>query len=138
VISLSQSQSREVNKDPQLAVAVANDAQHFWPNVLVHLTMLHGAVPDTLLPGSGVALLPPAFFAGAAAILSLLDSLDLTPQLGNITAQTVVIGGEHDRVFPPEHSRAIADAIPNARLVIVPDTGHGLLFECAERVIELL
>ena len=85
-----------------------------------------------------VALLPPAFFAGAAAILSLLDSLDLTPQLGNITAPTVVIGGEHDRVFPPEHSRAIAEAIPNARLVIVPDTGHGLLFECAERVLELL
>lgn len=85
-----------------------------------------------------VALLPPRFFAGAAAILALLDSLDLTPHLGHITAPTLVIGGEHDRVFPPEHSRAIADAIPNARLVIVPDTGHGLLFECAERVIELL
>ena len=85
-----------------------------------------------------VALLPPSFFAGAAAILALLDSLDLTPHLGNITAPALVIGGEHDRVFPPEHSRAIADAIPNARLVIVPDTGHGLLFECAERVLELL
>jgi 3-oxoadipate enol-lactonase len=85
-----------------------------------------------------VALLPPVFFAGAAAILALLDTLDLTPDLGGITAPSLVIGGEHDRVFPPEHSRAIADAIPNARLVIVPGTGHGLLFECGEQVIELL
>jgi pimeloyl-ACP methyl ester carboxylesterase len=85
-----------------------------------------------------VALLPPAFFAGAAAILALLDTLDLTPVLGGITAPSLVIGGEHDRVFPPEHSRAIADAIPNARLVIMPGTGHGLLFECGEKVIELL
>ena len=85
-----------------------------------------------------VALLPPAFFAGAAAILSVLDTLDLTPYLGRITAPALVIGGEHDRVFPPEHSRTIAAAIPNARLVIIPGTGHGLLFECGERVIELL
>ena len=85
-----------------------------------------------------VASLPPAFFAGAAAILALLDSLDLTPHLGHIIAPTLVIGGEHDRIFPAEHSHAIAAAIPNARLVIVPDTGHGLLFECGERVIELL
>lgn len=85
-----------------------------------------------------VALLPPSFFAGAAAVLGILDTLDLTPFLGRITAPTTVIGGEHDRVFPPEHSRAIAAAIPNARLVIVPGTGHGLLFECGEQVVELL
>jgi pimeloyl-ACP methyl ester carboxylesterase len=85
-----------------------------------------------------VALLPPSFFAGAAAVLSILDRLDLTPYLGRITAPTLVIGGEHDRVFPAEHSRAIAAAIPNARLVIMPGTGHGLLFECGERVVELL
>ena len=85
-----------------------------------------------------VALLPPAFFAGAAAILRILDTLDLTPLLGMITAPALVIGGEHDRVFPPEHSRAIAAGIPNARLVIIPNTGHGLLFECGEQVVELL
>jgi pimeloyl-ACP methyl ester carboxylesterase len=85
-----------------------------------------------------VAMLPPSFFAGAASILALLDTLDLTPHLGRITAPALVIGGEHDRVFPPEHSRAIAAAIPNARLVIEPNTGHGLLFECGGRVVELL
>lgn len=85
-----------------------------------------------------VAHLPPAFFAGAAAILTLLDDLDLTPILGRITAPTLVIGGADDRIFPPEHSRAIAALIPGAKLEIVEGTGHGLLFERADRVIELL
>ena len=84
------------------------------------------------------AMLPPAFFAGASALLGALGSLDLAPALGRITASTLVIGGEHDRVFPPEHSRAIASGITDARLEIIPDTGHGLLIEHASRVIELL
>jgi pimeloyl-ACP methyl ester carboxylesterase len=85
-----------------------------------------------------MAALPPPFFAGAAAILALLETLDLRPHLGKVEAPTLVIGGENDEVFPPEHSRAIAAAIPNARLEVVEDVGHGLLFECAERVIALL
>jgi pimeloyl-ACP methyl ester carboxylesterase len=76
-----------------------------------------------------LALLPDQFYAGAASIIRVLATLDLTPYLGDIRAETLVIGGEFDRVFPIEHSRAIADAIPGAKLTIVPDTGHGLLFE---------
>ncbi len=85
-----------------------------------------------------LALMPMAFWAGAAAIFRILETLDLTRDLGSITAPTLVIGGEDDRVFPPEHSRAIADAIPNARLEILAGTGHGLLIERAPRVAELL
>ncbi len=85
-----------------------------------------------------VALLPASFYEGAAAILALLESLDVTPHLASIHAPTLVIAGEHDRVFPVEHSRAIAAAIRNAQLVIVPDTGHGLLFERPEEVLRLM
>lgn len=85
-----------------------------------------------------MSALPPAFFAGAAAIIRLLESLDLREHLGRITAPTLVIGGAEDAVFPAEHSRAIAAAIPNARLEIVDGVGHGLLFECSERVLVLL
>lgn len=85
-----------------------------------------------------MAALPPQFFAGAEAIIRLLDTLDLRPQLAKITAPTLVIGGENDAVFPIEHSSAIAAAIPGARLEVVENVGHGLLFECSERVIALL
>jgi pimeloyl-ACP methyl ester carboxylesterase len=85
-----------------------------------------------------VSALPRAFFAGSAAILALLEDLDLTPLLGDITAPTLVLGGANDRVFPPEHSRSIAELIPDAKLEIIEGTGHGLLFERADRVLELL
>lgn len=85
-----------------------------------------------------IATLPPAFFAGSAAILAILEDLDLTPILGRITAPALVIGGAEDRMFPPEHSRAIAALIPGAKLEIVEGTGHGLLFERGDRVLELL
>jgi 3-oxoadipate enol-lactonase len=85
-----------------------------------------------------VSMLPKEFFAGAAAILALLDDLDLTSLLPTITAPTRVLGGEHDRVFPPEHSAVIASAIPNAQLEIVKGTGHGLLVEKWERLLEVL
>ena len=85
-----------------------------------------------------VSALPRAFFAGSAAILALLEDLDLTLLLGDITAPTLVIGGADDRVFPPEHSRAIAELIPGAKVEIIEGTGHGLLFERADRILELL
>jgi peptidoglycan/LPS O-acetylase OafA/YrhL len=38
-----------------------NDGAHLWQHLLAHLTMLHGAVPDCLLPKSASALLAPAW-----------------------------------------------------------------------------
>ena len=85
-----------------------------------------------------LSMLPTTYFAGAAALLGVLETIDLTPDLGRIAAPTLVVGGAQDRVFPLEHSRAIANAIPGARLEIIPDTGHGLVIERADRVMELL
>jgi len=41
-----------------------------------------------------------------------------------IATPTLVIHGENDRIIAVEDSRALAAAIPQARLVIYPDTGH--------------
>lgn len=37
---------------------------------------------------------------------------------------TLILVGELDMLTPPEHARELADAIPDARFVIVPDAGH--------------
>ena len=39
---------------------------------------------------------------------------------------------------PPDHSRAIADALPDARLVVVEDAGHMVALEHPEQVSEEL
>ncbi len=46
--------------------------------------------------------------------------------LSSITAPTLVIHGTADPMFPIEHGEALADAIPGARLLRLPDAGHGI------------
>jgi peptidoglycan/LPS O-acetylase OafA/YrhL len=38
-----------------------SETHHFWAHTLAHLPMLHGAIPQTLLPYSAQAFLPPAW-----------------------------------------------------------------------------
>jgi pimeloyl-ACP methyl ester carboxylesterase len=45
-------------------------------------------------------------------------------RLPSITAPTLVIHGETDRLVPPENSRIIANRIPGAKLVILPRASH--------------
>src|SRR5258708_39237754 len=85
-----------------------------------------------------VAALPPPYFEGMAALLGLLETLDLRPLLPKITAPTFVLAGANDLIFPLEHMRAIAAGIPDAKIEVVPDTGHGLLMERADRVLAAL
>lgn len=50
-------------------------------------------------------------------------------EAGRITVPTVVLWGERDEVLARADQEAMAAAIPGARLVTYPDTGHLVLFE---------
>ena len=47
---------------------------------------------------------------------------------------TLVIGARHDLISRPEYSRQLAAAIPGARLIEVPDAGHGVTIQRADVV----
>jgi proline iminopeptidase len=49
---------------------------------------------------------------------------DVRPRLGEIGVPALVVVGESDWVCPPSASRAIADGIPGAELVVLPAAGH--------------
>jgi proline iminopeptidase len=53
-----------------------------------------------------------------------LRSYDVVDQLHKITSPTLVIGGRHDWICPPEFSEEIAREIPNADLRIFENSGH--------------
>jgi len=45
-------------------------------------------------------------------------------RLVQISAPTLVIHGENDRLVPPENGRMIAARIPGAKLTIIPQASH--------------
>ncbi|MEU4177190.1 alpha/beta hydrolase [Streptomyces sp. NPDC026589] len=50
----------------------------------------------------------------------------------------LILAGEKDLVTPSSHSEAIADVLPDAELVIVPDAGHLVMLEHPETVTDRL
>ncbi|WP_406374046.1 alpha/beta hydrolase [Streptomyces sp. NBC_00647] len=68
---------------------------------------------------------------------------DKTAALARFTEMPVlVLAGVRDLVTPSEHSEAIADALPGAELVLVPDAGHLVMLEhpmvVTDRLADLL
>ena len=52
--------------------------------------------------------------------------------------EVLVVAGAQDLMTPLDHSRAIADALPDARLVVVEDAGHMVALEEPDRVTDEL
>src|SRR6202050_4575802 len=59
-------------------------------------------------------------------------------QLGEVPVPPLVVGGEADRISPPEHGEAFAKAIPGARLVIIPEAGHLPQLEAPEALLAVV
>ena len=60
----------------------------------------------------------------AAALIAMRDRKDCIPLLGGIARPALVIGAEQDRAAPVEHSRIIAEGLPDAKLCILQGGGH--------------
>jgi pimeloyl-[acyl-carrier protein] methyl ester esterase len=67
---------------------------------------------------------PPADPAALLCGLDVLAREDLRPALPALDLPVLLVHGERDAVCPPAASRALAAAIPGARLAIVPGAGH--------------
>jgi pimeloyl-ACP methyl ester carboxylesterase len=81
------------------------------------VTFLEAMVSDTPVEVIG-AFLP-----------TLLDN-DRLDAAGHLAAiPTVIVVGDQDVVTPIGHSRAIAEALPDAELVVVPGAGHAIMLE---------
>src|SRR5262249_14585629 len=52
--------------------------------------------------------------------------------LKTVRQPTLVVSGIHDEMIPVSNSYALAEGLPNAVLLIYPDSGHGSLFQFHE------
>jgi pimeloyl-ACP methyl ester carboxylesterase len=57
---------------------------------------------------------------------------------GTITAPTLVIHGEHDRLIPAVNGATLAGIIPNARQEVIANTGHMFFLEATEQSCALV
>lgn len=62
--------------------------------------------------------------AVSESLIAMRDRKDYLNELEKFSFPTLVIGGALDRTIPPENSEAIARALPNAKLEIIPGVGH--------------
>jgi pimeloyl-ACP methyl ester carboxylesterase len=67
-----------------------------------------------------------------------MTRIDSRPTLAAIHCPTLVLVGDSDQLTPPERAAEIADGIPGARLVVVPDCGHLSTLERPQAVTEAL
>ncbi|MFU1794385.1 alpha/beta fold hydrolase [Paenibacillus azoreducens] len=66
------------------------------------------------------------------------QSFDSNDRLPAISVPTLIIHGEADWIFTPAHAETLAQRIPDAQLIMVPDAGHGVFLQAHERIIERL
>jgi pimeloyl-ACP methyl ester carboxylesterase len=62
----------------------------------------------------------------------LWQSIDARPLLAKIKCPTLVLVGAVDMICGPAQGRLIADAVPGAELIIVPECGHFIPAEAPE------
>jgi pimeloyl-ACP methyl ester carboxylesterase/class 3 adenylate cyclase len=60
----------------------------------------------------------------ARLLLELSRQIDITPALPAISAPTLVIHREDDEIVPLSQGQSLAESIPGARLVVLPDADH--------------
>ena len=79
-----------------------------------------------------IAALPHAWFAALDDLVAAVESFDLRSELAAIRCPTLVVLAGDDNTIPEAHGRAVAAAIPGARLAVHPTSGHALVVEEVE------
>lgn len=86
------------------------------------------AMPENFVKDTATPLLlrPREFLANARDLVTLKAAVtEQSPRYGNIKAPVTIISGDVDKtVSTVIHSRMFARAVPNARLIVLPDIGH--------------
>lgn len=98
------------------------------------------SVDDRHLAVAARRLLSPAawraFTTEQRALVRDLPALER--RLDQVSAPTTIVAGSADRIVPPAAARTLADQMPDAELVLLPNAGHLLPFQHARRLAELI
>lgn len=71
-------------------------------------------------------------------VLATVGAPGRTERLGRITVPTLIIHGQNDPCLPVEHGTALARAVPQAKLVVIPEMGHLLPLSLSKQVARMI
>ena len=122
-----QQQVTEVGTDALVDAMVGNllsdDTRTNRPDVVERArALMHGCSPAGVI----------------GALEAMKNRADSVSMLGTIDVPVLVVVGEHDGPSPPEVAASIADAIPDARLEVLPGAGHLSNLESPEAFNQVL
>jgi pimeloyl-ACP methyl ester carboxylesterase len=124
---------------PLLAYTITLPLGYFLAGPGARGVFLPQVMPDGFVgnTATGLLLRPREFLANARDIVTLRAAVEeQAPRYGDIRAPTVVISGELDKTVTTKiHSRQFAKAVPNAKLIVLPDVGHMVQNAVPELVI---
>jgi pimeloyl-ACP methyl ester carboxylesterase len=116
---------------PQFQAALTDRATHL-PDLLA-ATCYSPATPRDLARRWSSALVA-APREVVLADFGACGHVDLRKHLAALRVPTLVVAGADDLMTPVKLARELAEGIPGARLLILPDAGHNLIHEHAGRV----
>ena len=114
--------------------------------------LFHDAAAGAALMTAGLAMDDPGFLQTylvtnarqlgmAGKILFPIPERGLTERLYRVTARTILVWGDSDKLIPPVYAQAFKQKIAGAQLVSIPEAGHMVQWEktreCAEAIARL-
>jgi pimeloyl-ACP methyl ester carboxylesterase len=124
---------------PLLAYTITLPLGYFLAGSGARGVFLPQVMPDGFVGNTATALLlrPREFLANARDIVMLRAAVEeQAPRYVDIGVPAVVISGEGDKTVTTNiHSRQFAKAVPNAKLIVLPDVGHMVQNAAPELVI---
>lgn len=130
-----------------LADILSSDALSRWlPTLALHRPVMNRAI-NRVLPGLSEStelqslLVEDALRMSPLALTGFMQALNhwnIQPQLGRITVPVLILGGAQDPLIHPPALARTADGLPNAQLIIWPNTGHAPQLEHPEHFRDLL
>lgn len=88
------------------------------------------ANPDVIDKGEArIQACPPEFFSGLVTLIDAFRRLDITGELHRIDCPTLILVGGADVLKTESYSRLLAENIPAAEFLVVPDAGHAVIIE---------
>jgi pimeloyl-ACP methyl ester carboxylesterase len=123
----AEADSQEVKSrrsDQQVFLSARKDIAPLVDGLLENLLSKRGPAREEVADRAGALMRTVDPDGWIGALEAMKQRSDASPGLAGITVPTLVLVGEDDEITPPSAAEAMAEAIPGARLVVVPAAGH--------------